>query len=185
MNQSNPADLTARAARIKLILMDVDGVLTDGIIYHLPGRDGSLFETKGFDSQDGIALQWLHRRGIQTGLISGRVSEATEMRGKQGKFAYVYQGFMEKLPIYESIKAQSGLADDQIAFLGDDLTDAILMKRVGCAVAVANARPEVKKIAHYVTAVAGGKGALREFAEVVFRAQGLWEDILREYELEP
>ena len=185
MPPSVSAELRARAARIRLILMDVDGVLTDGKIYHLPKSDGGFWETKGFDSQDGIALQWLFRHGIQTGLISGRKSEATEIRGQQGHMTYVYQGNTEKLPLYEEIKQKSGFRDDEIAYLGDDLTDGILMKRVGFAVAVANAKPEVKKIAHYVTEVPGGQGALREFAELVLDAQGLWPAILRSYELEP
>ena len=185
MPPSVSPELRARAARIRLILMDVDGVLTDGKIFHLPKPDGGFWETKGFDSQDGIALQWLYRHGIQTGLISGRKSEATEIRGQQGHMTYVYQGNTEKLPLYEEIKQKSGFRDDEIAYLGDDLTDGILMKRVGFAVAVANAKPEVKKIAHYVTEVPGGQGALREFAEIVLDAQGLWPAILRSYELEP
>lgn len=185
MPPSVSADLRARAARIRLILMDVDGVLTDGKIYHLPKPEGGFWETKGFDSQDGIALQWLHRHGIQTGLISGRQSEATEIRGKQSHMAYVYQGNTEKLPLYEEIKRKSGFRDEEIAYVGDDLTDAILMKRAGLAVAVANAKPEVKRVAHYVTELAGGQGALREFAEIVLDAQGHWSAILRSYELEP
>jgi 3-deoxy-D-manno-octulosonate 8-phosphate phosphatase (KDO 8-P phosphatase) len=179
------AELRARAARIRLILMDVDGVLTDGKIFHLPRPDGGAWETKGFDSQDGIALQWLYRCGIQTGMISGRISEATELRGTTGHMAYVYMGKTEKLPLYEEIKAKSGFTDEQIAYLGDDLTDGILMKRAGLAVAVANAQPEVKRLAHYITGAAGGMGALREFAEIVLEAQGHWEGILRSYELEP
>jgi 3-deoxy-D-manno-octulosonate 8-phosphate phosphatase (KDO 8-P phosphatase) len=175
------ADVRARAARIRLVLMDVDGVLTDGRIFHVPNADGSAWETKGFDSQDGIALQWFHKYGIQTGIISGRKSAATDLRGQQGHMAYVYVGFTEKLPIYNEIKEKSGLSDDQIAFLGDDLTDAILMKRVGFAVAVANARPEVKAIAHYTTTAPGGFGALRDAAEVIFEAQGIWPKILAHY----
>ena len=175
------ADVRARAARIRLILMDVDGVLTDGRYFHVPGPNGTAWETKGFDSQDGIALQWMYRHGIQTGIISGRKSEATVLRGEQGHMTYVYVGSTEKLPLYNEIKAKSGFSDEQIAFIGDDLTDAILMKRVGFAVAVANARDEVKKIAHYVTLARGGEGALREASEIVLEAQGLWEKILASY----
>ena len=175
------ADVRARAARIRLILMDVDGVLTNGHYFHVPGENGEAWETKGFDSQDGIALQWLYRHGIQTGIISGRKSEATEIRGQSSHMAYVYVGSTEKLPIYEEIKQKSGFTDEQIAFVGDDLTDAILMKRVGFAIAVDNARPEVKGIAHYVTSARGGEGALREAAEIVLDAQGLWAAILAGY----
>jgi 3-deoxy-D-manno-octulosonate 8-phosphate phosphatase (KDO 8-P phosphatase) len=175
------ADVRARAARVRLVLMDVDGVLTDGRIFQVPNPDGSAWETKGFDSQDGIALQWFHKYGIQTGIISGRKSAATVLRAQQTHMAHVYVGFTEKLPLYEEIKQKTGLTDDQIAFLGDDLTDAILMKRVGFAVAVANARPEVKAIAHFVTQNGGGFGALRDAAEVIFDAQGIWSKILAHY----
>lgn len=175
------ADIRARAARVRLVLMDVDGVLTDGRIFQIPNPDGTAWETKGFDSQDGIALQWFHKYGIQTGIISGRKSEATELRGKSTHMAYVYVGYTEKLPLYEEIKRKSGLTDEQIAFVGDDLTDAILMKRVGFAVAVGNARPEVKAMAHFTTQATGGNGALREAAEVIFEAQGIWPRILAHY----
>jgi len=176
-------ELAARAGRIRLILMDVDGVLTDGRIFHLPHPNGGLFETKGFDSQDGIALHWLHRFGILTGMISGRSSEATAERGRQGHFKYVYQGNTEKLPLFQEILADSGLDPSQVSFLGDDFTDAILMRRVGLSIAVANARPEVKECAHYVTRAPGGFGALREAAEIVLKAQGHWETILRHYQI--
>ncbi len=123
--------LRERAARIELVLMDVDGVLTDGTYYHVPKADGSLFEVKAFDSQDGIALHWLHRFGIKTGVISGRTSEATTMRVVQGKMTYNYQGNTEKLATWEEILKDSGLDAEKVAYLGDDLTDAILMKRAG------------------------------------------------------
>jgi len=171
----------ARAAHVRLLLMDVDGVLTDGRLINVPGPDGRMVETKAFDSQDGLALQWLHRVGLKAGLISGRVSPATEERARQCHFTYVRQGHLEKLPIYEEILADSGLTSDQVAFIGDDLTDAILMRRVGLAVATGNARPEVKRIAHYVTEAAGGRGAVREACEIVLKAQGHWEGILRHY----
>ena len=101
------ADITQLASRIRLLLMDVDGVLTDGKLYNVPGPDGKMAETKGFDSQDGIALQWLARVGIATGLISGRVSPATVERATQCKFKYVYQGHTEKIPILEEILADA------------------------------------------------------------------------------
>jgi 3-deoxy-D-manno-octulosonate 8-phosphate phosphatase (KDO 8-P phosphatase) len=177
-------EILARAARVRLVLMDVDGVLTDGTYYHVPNPAGGLFEVKHFDSQDGIALQWFHRYGIATGLISGRDSEATRERARSSHMRYCYMGNTEKLPVFNEILADSGLTPEQVAFLGDDLTDAILMKRVGFAVAVANARPEVKQMAHYVTTIPGGKGALRDVAEVILRAQSLWEKILKHYEVE-
>lgn len=177
-------DILERAARVRLLLMDVDGVMTDGKLYNLPGPDGRIFETKGFDSQDGIALQWLHWKGIQTGLISGRISAAVEERARQCHFAYIYQGHIEKIPILEEIFAKSGLTPEQVAYIGDDLTDVVVMRRVGLAIATANARPEVKRLAHFVTQKEGGHGAIREAVELILNAQGLWSEILRHYELE-
>src|SRR5690349_4514763 len=142
--------------------MDVDGVLTDGRLINVPAPDGSIFETKAFDSQDGIALQWLSWHGIATGVISGRVSPATAERARQVKMRYVYQGHIEKIPILDEIVAQSGIAPADIAYAGDDLTDIVVMRRVGLAVATANARLEVKGAAHYVTTASGGQGAIRE-----------------------
>jgi 3-deoxy-D-manno-octulosonate 8-phosphate phosphatase (KDO 8-P phosphatase) len=177
-------DIQARAARVRLMLMDVDGVLTDGRIFNVPAPDGQIFETKGFDSQDGIALQWLNWKGIQAGVISGRISRAVEERARQCHMAYIYQGHIEKIPILEEILAKSGLAGDQVAYIGDDLTDVVVMRRVGFAIATANARPEVKRIAHFVTGSGGGNGAVREAVELILRAQGYWAEILRKYELE-
>jgi len=179
-----PENITELASRIKLLLMDVDGVLTDGHLINVPAPDGKIFETKMFDSQDGIALQWLSWYKIQTGVISGRVSPATEERARQVKMTYVYQGHIEKIPILEEIVAKSGISLDQIAYAGDDLTDAIVMRRVGLAVATANAREEVKRVAHYTTQAPGGSGAIREVAELLLKAHGHWPELLRKYEIE-
>lgn len=181
MNLEQPV-LDLRAARVRLLLMDVDGVLTDGRIFNVPGPDGKMAETKGFDSQDGIALQWLDWHGIQTGVISGRVSAATEERARQVKMRYVYQGHIEKIPILEEIQRASGIPLAETAYAGDDLTDIVVMRRVGLAIATANARAEVKKAAHYVTGASGGRGAIREVAELLLRAQGKWNEILKKYE---
>lgn len=163
--------------------MDVDGVLTDGRLFHFPGAAGAVIETKGFDSQDGLALHWMHQLGYQTGVISGRSSAAVEERARQLHFTYVYQGHLEKIPILEEIFRRSGAAKDEVAYVGDDLTDLVVMKRVGFAAAVANARPEVKRAAHYVTQASGGRGAVREVVELILRAQGRWGEILRRYEI--
>jgi 3-deoxy-D-manno-octulosonate 8-phosphate phosphatase (KDO 8-P phosphatase) len=176
------SDLVARASRIKLLLMDVDGVLTDGTYSHVEVAPGILSEVKFFDSQDGIALQWAHQYGLQTGLISGRVSAATKERARSSKMKYDYQGFTEKIPIWDEILQDSGLTAEQVAFVGDDLTDLVLLRRAGFGVAVANARPEVKAAAHYVTQTRGGEGALREVVELIFQAQGRWSEILKRYE---
>ena len=175
-------DLLQKASKIRLLLMDVDGVLTDGKLLNVPDAAGNMVETKGFDSQDGIALQWMSWKGIATGLISGRVSPATAERAKQCKFRYVYQGHIEKIPILEEIMADAGLGKEQVAYIGDDLTDVVVMRRVGLAVATANARAEVKALAHHVTAAAGGSGAVREVIEMILKAQGLWDEILKKYE---
>lgn len=176
-------DVTALASKIRLLLMDVDGVLTDGKLYNVPDPSGKMVETKGFDSQDGIGLQWLSWKGIKTGLISGRNSPATVERARQCKFAYVYQGHIEKIPILEEILADAGLNRDQVAYIGDDFTDVVIMRRVGLAIATANARPEVQRAAHLVTSKPGGQGAVREVVELLLRAQGYWEEILAKYEI--
>jgi 3-deoxy-D-manno-octulosonate 8-phosphate phosphatase (KDO 8-P phosphatase) len=178
---TNP-DARTRAAKIKLLLMDVDGVMTDGKLYYVPDAEGTVAETKGFNAQDGIALQWMQWKGIRTGLISGRESIATSERARQVKMDYVYQGHIEKIPILQEILADAKLQPEQVAFIGDDLTDVVVMRRVGLAVAVANARPEVKQAAHYVTEASGGNGAVREAIELILDAQGLWAEILRKYE---
>jgi 3-deoxy-D-manno-octulosonate 8-phosphate phosphatase (KDO 8-P phosphatase) len=176
-------ELQQRAAKIRLLLMDVDGVLTDGRLYNVPGPEG-IVETKSFNSQDGIALQWLSWNGIQTGVISGRVSKAMEVRAAQVRMTYVYQGHIEKVPILEEIIKRSGFELAEIAYAGDDLTDVPILRRAGLAFAPADARPEVKRCAHYVTAAAGGAGAVREIAEILLQAQGYWDALLKKYEVE-
>jgi 3-deoxy-D-manno-octulosonate 8-phosphate phosphatase (KDO 8-P phosphatase) len=176
-------DVLARAARIRLLLMDVDGVLTDGTYWHVPDGRGGIAEIKAFDSQDGLALQWLRRTGIKAGLISGRVSMATDERARSAGFEYVYQGHLEKIPILDEVLEKSGLDPAQLGYIGDDYTDVVIMHRVGLAVATANAKPEVKAEAHYVTAVPGGRGAVREVVELLLRSQEKWAAILRHYEI--
>lgn len=176
-------EIRARASKIKLLLMDVDGVLTDGHLINVPAPDGKIFETKMFDSQDGIALRWLTWFDIQTGVISGRDSPATVERARQVGMTYIYQGHLEKIPIIEDILAKSKIEPDQIAYAGDDFTDVVVMRRIGFAIATANARPEVKKSAHYVTTAKGGSGAVREICELLLEAQGHWPGILRKYEI--
>jgi 3-deoxy-D-manno-octulosonate 8-phosphate phosphatase (KDO 8-P phosphatase) len=176
-------DIQAQAAKIKLLLMDVDGVLTNGRLYNVPDPQGNMAESKGFDSQDGIGLQWLNWKGIKTGVISGRVSPATAERARQTKMAYVYQGHIEKIPILEEILADAKVDPSEVAYIGDDLTDVTIMHRVGLAIATANARAEVKKEAHYITTVPGGEGAVREVVELLLKAQGRWVEILKHYEI--
>ncbi len=183
MDQAPSPGLLAQAAKIKLLLMDVDGVMTDGTLWNVPGPDGQIFETKGFDSQDGIGLQWLSWYGIKSGVISGRVSPATEVRAKQCKMAYVYQGHIEKIPILEAILADAQIAPDEVAYIGDDFTDVVIMRRVGLGIAVANAREEVKGAAHWTTPNRGGCGAVRDAVQLILTAQGIWPEIVKKYEL--
>jgi 3-deoxy-D-manno-octulosonate 8-phosphate phosphatase (KDO 8-P phosphatase) len=180
----NMSEFTALAAKIRMFLMDVDGVLTDGRVFGIPDASGVVLETKGFDTQDGIALQWLSWKGFTTGVISGRVSPATEARAKQCNMTYVYQGHIEKIPILEEILTRSGIAASEVAYMGDDLTDVVVMNRVGLGIAPSNARPEVKRCAHFVTESAGGYGAVREVCELLLKAQGHWDDLLRKYEIQ-
>jgi 3-deoxy-D-manno-octulosonate 8-phosphate phosphatase (KDO 8-P phosphatase) len=177
------SNLRHRASKIKLLLMDVDGVMTNGKLYHFPDEQGTMIETKGFDSQDGIALQWMQWKGLRTGVISGRESPGTAERARQLKMNYVYQGHIEKIPILEKILAESQLQPDEVAYMGDDFTDVVIMRRVGFAIAVANARPEVKREAHYVTQASGGAGAVREIVEIILDAWGFWSEILEKYEV--
>ena len=177
-------EILERAARVKLLLMDVDGVLTDGRLYYVPDPEGRMAESKGFDSQDGIALQWLTWKGIQTGVISGRESPATAERARQVKMTYVYQGHIEKVPILEEILADAHIDAGDVAYAGDDLTDVVILRRVGLAIATGNARDEVKRAAHYVTQARGGRGAIREVAELLLKAQNRWREILHHYEAE-
>lgn len=163
--------------------MDVDGVLTDGRLYLLPGADGTLIETKGFDSQDGIALRWLTWYGIKTGVISGRESPATAGRATQVGMTWVFQGHIEKVPLFERIVEESGAHPDEIAYVGDDLTDVVLFRRAGLSIATANARAEVKRSAMAVTEAAGGCGAIREVCELLLQSHGKWDELLKKYEV--
>lgn len=176
-------EVIKRAKKIRLVLMDVDGVMTDGKLYYLPGEKGVINETKGFNSQDGIGLHLANAAGILTGVISGRTSPGTVERAKILKMKYVYQGLLAKESTYGEILQHAGLVPEQCAFIGDDFTDAQLIMRSGLGVAVANARWEVRQIADYVTTARGGEGAVREVMEVIFQAQGLWDGILKKYGL--
>ncbi len=177
------SEIKDRAAKTRLLLMDVDGVWTDGKLHYTVGPDGAIVETKTFDSQDGIALRWLSWSNIAAGVISGRNSRATEYRARQLDVKYIYQGHIEKIPIAEEIMKAEKIGWEEVAYIGDDLTDAIVMKRVGLAIAPSNARPEVKPVAHIVTQARGGEGVVREAVEIIFRAQGSWQAILDKYEI--
>jgi 3-deoxy-D-manno-octulosonate 8-phosphate phosphatase (KDO 8-P phosphatase) len=175
---TNVAD---RAKKIKLILMDVDGVLTDGSLYYLPGPDGAMVETKGFNSHDGVGLYMCSQFSIVTGVISGRTSPATVERARILNMKYVYQGHMDKVASWEEVLKDAGLGAHEAAFIGDDFPDIALIRRAGLGIATANARDEVKQAAHYVTQTNGGDGAVREVVEMVLKAQGLWDQVAQKY----
>jgi len=170
-----------RASRIRLLLMDVDGVWTDGNLFYVPGPGGDMVEVKLSHAHDGQALRWLHASGLPSGLISGRDSPVVTHRAEMLGMSYIYQGFLEKIPPYEEICAAAGVSDREVAYLGDDLPDIPLIDRVGLGVAVANGRVEVKQRADYITTARGGSGAIREVVELIMKANGTWEAVLTRY----
>ena len=178
VKKSNPAKVArgvaARAKKIRVLLMDVDGVLTDGHIWLLSRRDGTASEIKGFSAYDGAGLKLARAAGLRTGIITGRESSAVSQRARECELEFVYQGRATKLGPYEEILRAAFASDQEVAYIGDDLPDLPLLQRVGLAVAVANAAPEVKRAAHYVTARSGGDGAVREVVELIVKAQGKW-----------
>ena len=173
-----------RAGGIRLLLMDVDGVWTDGNLFYVPGPGGDMVEIKPSHAHDGQALRWLHASGLQSGLISGRDSAVVTHRAEMLGVTYIYQGYLEKIPPYEEICAAAGVADEEVAYLGDDLPDVPIIERVGLGVAVANGRAEVKERADYITTARGGSGAIREVVELIMKARGTWGPVLARYGME-
>jgi 3-deoxy-D-manno-octulosonate 8-phosphate phosphatase (KDO 8-P phosphatase) len=166
-----------RASRIKLLLMDCDGVLTDGRIWLFDNGE----EQKGFHTRDGLGLELWHRAGLTSGIISGRKSSAVERRAQALGMSFVRQGVTEKVQAFREIVDQAGVADEEVAFIGDDLNDIPLMIRSGLGVAVADAAPETREHAQYVTNVPGGQGAVREVIELILKAQGRWDELTADY----
>lgn len=170
-------ELERKFARIRLLLMDCDGVLTDGRIT-LIGTDD---ENKTFHTRDGHGLVLLHRAGLRSGIITGNRSTAVERRAQDLKMDFVRQGAWDKLAAYKELLAEAQVEESEIAFIGDDVTDAPIMLRVGCAIAVHDAVEEVRAIAHFTTRAAGGFGAVREVCEIILRTQGRWAELMRRY----
>ena len=166
-----------RAAGIKLLLLDVDGVLTDGSLIYLP--DGT--ETKAFNSKDGLGIRLLQKAGVEVGIITARTSEVVQRRAENLGITLLFQGAGAKREVYEKIIADLGLTPEQVAYMGDDWLDLPVMTRVGMAAAVADAAPEVCDIAHYVTSKPGGRGAVREFCDLIVEALGKREELLAQY----
>jgi 3-deoxy-D-manno-octulosonate 8-phosphate phosphatase (KDO 8-P phosphatase) len=171
------ADILKRATRVKLLLMDCDGVLTDGRIWILENGE----DQKAFHTRDGLGIDLLHRAGLKSGIISGRTSSALERRAQSLGVSYLWQGRDDKRQAFADTLAQAQVTNEEVAFVGDDLTDLPLMRQSGLAIAVADAVPEVKAHAHYVTSAKGGKGAVREVVELILKAQGRWDDLVKSY----
>ena len=193
-----------RAKRIKLLLLDVDGVMTDGRIWLLPAAAGAnaelraraaehadaggyaissdtMVEAKGFHAHDGTAMSLARLGGLKTGIITKRISETVALRARDLRLDHVYQGVADKIGALEEILAKEGLTAAQAAYVGDDVIDLPVMRRCGLAIAVPNARKEVQAAAHYVTRHGGGKGAVRDAVEYILRAQGTLEKTIRAY----
>lgn len=177
--QSNgfPAAVAARARKIRVLLMDVDGVLTAGQVYLMPQADGTAVEMKAFHSQDGAGLKLARDAGLRTGVISGRESAAVTRRAQEVGMEFVFQGRGEKVPAYEEILRVAGVRDSEVAYIGDDLPDLPILERVGLAIAVANAVEEVRRGVHHVTRRTGGDAGVREAIEGILKAQGKWRDV--------
>jgi 3-deoxy-D-manno-octulosonate 8-phosphate phosphatase (KDO 8-P phosphatase) len=197
-------DARARARKIKLLLFDVDGVLTDGKLFFFPspvgvrqtvqehaakhgGQGGyglaseTIVEAKGFHAHDGTAISLVRLAGIKTGLITKRISETVALRARDLRLEYVYQGIQDKLGTFREILKRAGISAGEAAFVGDDVIDLPVMWNCGLAIAVANARDEVKRDAHYVTKHSGGDGALRDAIEFILKAQGTWKKVVADY----
>ena len=197
-------DARSRAKKVKLLLFDVDGVLTDGKLFFLPapanvqqtiqqhaskhgGQGGfrlaseTIVEAKGFHAHDGTAISLVRLAGIKTGLITKRISETVALRARDLKLEYVYQGIQDKLGTFKEILKQANITAAEAAFVGDDVIDLPVMWNCGFAIAVANARDEVKRDSHYVTKHSGGDGALRDAIEFILKAQGKWKKVVADY----
>lgn len=164
---------------IRLLLLDVDGVMTDGgIIY-----DGSGIETKCFNVKDGHGIKLLQRYGIEVGIISGRTSPVVDIRARELGIGLVYQGALRKLESYEDVKRKTGLDDSRIAYMGDDVIDVPVMRRVAFAAAPLDGLIEARAAAHYVASLGGGKGAVREVCDLILKGRGVWDEVVARYEL--
>jgi len=177
-----PPDVLARARKIKLFLMDVDGTLTDGgvCLISTTAADGSgepvVSEMKIFNAQDGQGLSLAHTMGIQTGFITGRSSPAVARRAKELKVPFVYLGQAKKTDAFEECMRRAGVTEEEVAYMGDDLPDIPLANRAGLAVCVADGAPELAAVCHYITRRHAGRGAAREVVELILKAQGRWEE---------
>ncbi|HEX7955588.1 MAG TPA: HAD family hydrolase [Pyrinomonadaceae bacterium] len=171
------SEVERRAARVRLLLLDCDGVLTDGRITPVEGGE----ELKSFHTRDGHGLVMLHRAGLRSGIISGRRSRLVELRAADLGVSYVRQGALNKIEVFESLLEEAGVPAEEVAYVGDDVVDIPLMRRSGLAVAVADATPDTLAAAHHVTRLPGGAGAVREVCELILQAQGCWDELMKRY----
>ena len=170
-------DVGERARRVRLLLFDVDGVLTDGRIIFQGQQD----EAKSFNARDGVGIRLAQRAGLRTGVITGRVSIATHRRGTELGMNEINQRAFDKLAVFNHILAKRRLSARDVCFMGDDLVDIPVMKRAGLAAAPADADPEARRAAHFVTDLEGGKGAAREVIEFILKVQGRWARVAGKY----
>lgn len=170
-------ELKDRIRKIKILMMDVDGVLTDGRI--VLGNYGD--ELKFFDIHDGHGVVMLGRAGLKSVMITGRKSRISQKRAREMKVSKVYQNAHDKLKVYERALKKFGVTDEEVCYVGDDLIDVPVLCRVGFAVAVAGALPEVRRVVHYVTQRNGGRGAIREVTDLLLKTQGKWAEVTRRY----
>lgn len=178
MGRAISRQVRARAAKVKLLILDVDGVLTDGrIIMDHKGR-----EIKAFNVRDGHGLRLLREAEIEVAILTGRSSPVVQKRADDLGILWVRQGVHDKVGAYREIAREVGITDDEACFIGDDVVDIPLLKRVGIPIVVGDGAPEAKRCARYVTQSSGGKGAVREVCDLLLQAQGKWEAVLRRYE---
>jgi 3-deoxy-D-manno-octulosonate 8-phosphate phosphatase (KDO 8-P phosphatase) len=170
--------LRKRAARIQVLLMDVDGTMTDGGVALLSQTDEIALEIKTFDAHDGQGLTLAHTAGLRTGCITGRQSSAVLRRAHEMNMEFIYMKQPLKMPAYEEILRKAGVTDSAVAYVGDDLPDLPVMCRAGLAVAVGDAVAEVKETAHYTTKALAGHGAIRETVELILKSKGVWEAMI-------
>jgi 3-deoxy-D-manno-octulosonate 8-phosphate phosphatase (KDO 8-P phosphatase) len=171
----------ARAENIKILIFDVDGVLTDGQIFVIPGPDGKGIESKGFSAHDGLGITLGRLGGLRIGIITKRNSQTVAIRSRDLKLEFVYQGQAHKMNAVRDILAKTGYSIDQLAYVGDDIVDLSVMRQCGLAIATANARQQVKDGAHYITPNPGGQGAGRDAVDFILTAQGSLERVIEQY----
>ncbi|HLY62389.1 MAG TPA: HAD family hydrolase [Terriglobia bacterium] len=177
----SPAHLRKRALKIKLLLLDVDGVMTDGRIYYLPNPKGGFFETKTFHARDGLGIRFAIQGGLKTGILSGRTSPVVEYRARELGIQFIQQRAIEKVEPYEKILRAAGVTDEEVCYMGDDVVDLPILIRAGLAVGVKDGHELVRRHIHYCTRATGGKGAVREAVELILAAQGKWNAVVKHY----